>query len=102
MVFVTPLIGMRVRLQQEKGASLDATNELLRRTTDRFHRKVEAGDYAEPKGMETAVNTLMRERELLQKISTWPWDPGTFRGFPSTLLLPVFLWLVTRLLGRFL
>lgn len=101
LIFALPLIGMRGRLQREKDAALDATNELLRRTTDRLKRKVEADDYADLKGMETAVNTLIRERELLGKVSTWPWDAGTFRGFASTLLLPIFLWLVTRLLGKF-
>jgi hypothetical protein len=42
------------------------------------------------------------ERDLIDGISTWPWEPGTLRGFASTLLLPIFVWLVTRLLERFI
>ena len=75
---------------------------MLQLTSDRFHNRVENSDYDNLKGMETAIGTLIRERELFAKISTWPWDPGTFRGFASTLLLPIFLWLITRLLERFL
>lgn len=49
-----------------------------------------------------AIAALMRERELIKSVSTWPWDPRMIRGFASALLLPVFLWLITRLLERLL
>ena len=49
----------------------------------------------------TAITTLIRERELYARISTWPWDAGTIRGFASTLLLPIFLLLVAQLIERF-
>jgi hypothetical protein len=48
--------------------------------------------------LETALKALTSERLLVRSISTWPWDPGTLRGFVSTLLVPIVLWLVTRLL----
>jgi hypothetical protein len=44
----------------------------------------------------------MRERTLIMGVPTWLWNPRTLRGFASTLLLPIFLWLVTRILERIL
>jgi hypothetical protein len=52
--------------------------------------------------METAIKALIRKRQMLENISTWPWNPGIIRGFATTLLLPVFLRLVIQLLEGFL
>lgn len=101
IVFVVPVMGMRDRLAEEKKRVLHETNELLQLTGDKLEGKIRANDYSDLQGMETAVRVLTQKREMLEKISTWPWDPGTVRGFASTLLLPILLWLITRLLGRF-
>ena len=101
VVFVVPVLGMRDRLVAEKKRELRQANELLQATMDKLEKKVRANDYSDLQGMETAIGTLMRKREMVEKISTWPWDTGTLSGFASTMLLPILLWLITRLLGRF-
>ncbi len=101
LIFLAPILGMRDRLEQEKLRLLKKTGDLLTVTLQGFHRKVEQGDWEDLKGMQTALDTLTREREMLEKIPTWPWNTATIRGFSTTLLLPIFLWLVTRLLERF-
>ena len=100
-IFVAPIIGLRELLEKEKGRKLDETSDLLQTTTESLHIKVKNEDYNDIGGMETAISALTRERELLEKISTWPWNTSTLRGFVSSLLLPIFLWVVTRLLERF-
>jgi hypothetical protein len=101
IVFILPVLGLRDRLQEEKGQSLDRINQLLQTTEDRFHSKVDTADYTDLKGMENAIDMLIRERERIGKISTWPWDPATFRAFGSTLLLPIILRILTQLVGNF-
>lgn len=101
LIFVVPIIGLRGLLEKEKERVLSETSDLLQATTENLHTKVKNKDYDDIGGMQTAISTLIRERELLEKISTWPWDTGTLRGFASSLLLPIFLWLVTRFLDRF-
>jgi hypothetical protein len=100
-IFIVPILGMRDRLAQEKAHVLSVTSDLLQLTSDKLEERIRADDYANLQGMETAIRALIRKREMVEKISTWPWNPGTIRGFASTLLLPIFLWLATRLLGRF-
>ena len=99
-VFVAPIIGLRELLEKEKERRLDEASDLLQTTTDSLHKKVKNKDYENIGGLETAISALTRERELFEKVSTWPWDTSTLRGFASSLLLPIFLWLVTRLLER--
>jgi putative flippase GtrA len=102
VIFVVPVLGMRERLQQEKQRALDETGDLLQLNLDRLHDRVRDDDRGDVRAAIDAIEALVRERELIGKISTWPWNPATVRGFASTLLLPIFLWLVTRLLERFL
>jgi hypothetical protein len=94
-------MGMRDHLEEEKQRVLNETSDLLQMTSTSFHSKINNRDFDELGGMETAISALIRERELLENIPTWPWDTRTIRGFVSALLLPIFLWFVTRLLERF-
>lgn len=100
--FVLPVIGMRDRLEEEKLRVLDETNDLLLAATEHLHNKLRSDNYQDIRDTKDAIEALIRERELIEKISTWPWDPRTLRGFASALMLPIFLWLVTRLLERFI
>lgn len=102
VVFVVPVIGIRDRLVEEKKRVLNETIDLLQMTSDNQEDKIRNRDYEGLAGMETAVKALIRKREMLEGTPTWPWNPGTIRGFASTLLLPIFLRLVFWLLERFL
>ncbi len=101
-VFVLPIIGIRNHLEEEKQRVLNEINDLLHTTSDRLHYVIRGDDYQEVVGTKHAMEALIRERELIEKTSTWPWDLSTLRGFASALLLPIILWLVTRLLEEFL
>ena len=101
-VFVMPLLGMRKRLRDEKARLLTETNEAIKVTIGRIHDEASSDKYEKISGMNAAMNALIAERQLIQGISIWPWEASTSRGFASTLLLPIVIWLVTRLLGRFI
>ena len=100
VVFTLPLLGMRNRLKVEKARLLSDTNESIQLTISRIHNRVNSNEYEDIGGLNTALSALIVERDLIAGISTMPWEPSTLRGFASTLLLPIFLWLVTTLLER--
>lgn len=97
-IFVLPIMGIQSRIEDEKGRALHQVNALLQSATDRLHDQVSRGNYDEGPKLNDTLAALVRERELIRSVSTWPWNPRTVRGFASALLLPIFLWLVTRLL----
>ena len=99
-VFTVPLLGMRNRLKVEKARLLSITNDSIQTTIGRIHDKVNSNEYTNIAELNTALSSLIVERDLTNSISIWPWEPDTLRGFASTLLLPLFIWLVTRLLER--
>jgi len=37
--------------------------------------------------------------EIVQKIRTWPWQTETLRNLLTPLLIPIFVYLVQRVLG---
>lgn len=100
--FVLPVIGIKNRIDEEKKRALGEVTDLLQVTNERLHEMVRNSKNKGFKKVEKATAALIRERELLKKVSTWPWDTATIRGFASALLLPIFIWIVTRLLERIL
>jgi hypothetical protein len=101
-IFVLPIMGIQNRIEQEKDRELHKIDELLQSATDRLHNQVGSDNYGAMGDIRHAIEALTHERDLVLGVSTWPWNPRTLRGFASALLLPIFLWLVTRLLERIL
>lgn len=102
VIFVLPIIGMRDRLEKEKECLINEITDLLQMTSDNQEDKIRNRDYDGLAGMDTVVKALIRKREMLDEIPTWPWNPGTTRVFASTLLLPIIIRLTIQLLEGFL
>lgn len=98
--FVLPLRGMHGRLSAEKARLLGEANARLRLTLDRIHQMVDADDHGRADDLQRTETALLAERDLYLHISTWPWSTGTFRALASAVMLPIFIGVVLRLLGR--
>ena len=100
--FVLPLNGIHQRLMDEKSRLLAEVNRMIELTISALHQRVGEGQYEGMLGLQNALGGLRAERDMIEKISTWPWRPETLRGFLSAVGLPILLYLATRVLGRFL
>ncbi|MEW5939387.1 MAG: hypothetical protein AB1750_06990, partial [Chloroflexota bacterium] len=100
-VFVLPLLGMRRRLVNEKERLLIEANRQFDATTRKLHQRLEADHMEKMDDFNKALASLVIEKDTLKKISTWPWEAETMRGFLSSVGLPILLWFVTTYLGRF-
>jgi hypothetical protein len=100
--FGLPLRGMHDRLAAEKAALLRAVNGRIKVTTGRVHSAVDADERPAGAGLHDTLASLIAERELIAKLSTWPWSTGTIRGVSSALVLPIVIWAITRVLERYL
>jgi hypothetical protein len=111
--FFVPLRGLHDRLVEEKGRLLGATATHLRTTREALHQLVDdeaanrtdeaASRIAQTRidALSKAQTALIQERDLIGRFSTWPWDPSTLRAVVSAIALPIVLFLVTRVLDRF-
>ena len=112
IVFVAPLRGMAARLSAAKASRLAAVATRIDATTEALHRLVDQEAVAERDAdaarlsqtridaLNKALSSLLQERDFVKKLSTWPWDPGTFRAVVSAFALPILLFLITRYLDR--
>lgn len=98
--FVVPLLGMHRRLTAEKKDLEWQVGQRLQAAISEIHHAADAHDLSQADGLSKQLNSLIAENEMVAKLPTWPWHPGTVGVFVSAILLPVGLYIVTRLLQR--
>jgi hypothetical protein len=98
--FVGPLYGMHQGIAAEKTRRLSDVNGRLSRGLEALHRRADDGDLADADRFHDHLSSLLAEREVIARTPTWPWDPGTLRGFATALVLPIVLWFVYRFLDQ--
>jgi hypothetical protein len=99
-LFASPLRGMHRRLVAEKARLLRASTERMKQTMALIHGTVDTKDFGQADQLQKTLTSLLAEREVLGRLPTWPWTPGTLRGFATAAGLPVLLWLLFRFLER--
>ena len=100
-VFVLPLRGMQMQIIAEKRRLQSEVGLRLEATIAAIHRAIDAGDIAAASAMDDALHALIAERELVEKLPTLPWRPGTLGALVSAIVLPLALFLVQRALSQF-
>ena len=100
-LFVLPLSGVRARLMRERTRQFDEASHAFETAAGRLRGTVK-GDLSTVSELKDALTGLALEQDRLRKVSTWPWTADTFRGFLTTLGIPLVLWFLTTLLGRVL
>ena len=99
--FLLPLYGMHLRLVAEKDRMLAEASSRFETLLARLHQRVDEQIYDDADKLNHQISSVAAEREAISRLSTWPWEASTMTGFVTALVLPVILYVVTRLLGRF-
>jgi hypothetical protein len=97
--FVLPLYGMHLRLVAEKDRLLAEANGRFETLVERLHARVDGEILTDAEKLSHQLSSVRAEREVIARLSTWPWEVATVTGF-LTSLVPVLLWLLQRMLGR--
>lgn len=98
--FVLPLGGINRRLVAEKRSHLSQIRGRLKDAFATVERKYDGSALGEMGELGSAIENLERQLAFVQAIPTWPWQPGTMRGFLSAMLLPIVIWIIQQLLAR--
>jgi hypothetical protein len=101
VTFIVPLWGIHRRIQNTKETALAENGLQVGRAHQALYRNLDKGDYQRGSDLEKPLASLYRMREQIEKIPTWPWNPGTLRNFLSAVFLPLGLWFVQRFLANF-
>jgi len=96
--FAWPLLGIHRLLREAKTKKLDECALRLEDAIADLHRRMDSGDLKGIDGLNLAMASLVIEKDALDAIPTWPWQPETPRLLITALALPLGLWIIQYLL----
>ncbi len=100
VTFVWPLLGIHGVLETEKiRLHLDA-RERMNAALSELKRRQDRADYTSMGAMNEALDALLKQEAVVDKMSTWPWRSGTMGALATALFLPLVIWLITRVLAQ--
>ena len=102
VVVLLPLWGIHQRLQEAKENVLEENSMQTAKLRQQFYSVMDDENYDALPVVESAMESLYKERDQLRGIPTWPWAAGAFRNFLSAVLLPMLLWFLQIVLSRLL
>lgn len=102
VVFIWPLLELRARMRTEKERILNENGDELRASFAERRRLTETGQLERVAALKDGVEVLVIERTIAEKLPTLPWHATIARGLATTLVLPIVLIIVQRILQRVL
>ena len=100
--FTLPLRGMHQRIVDEKKRLRAEASAKLEATIQQVYERSDSNKIKDAEQLNHLLTSLVTTREIIDKIPTWPWEPGTLTSFVSALLLPFIVRLIVGLIGLFL
>jgi hypothetical protein len=99
-VFFLPLLGLHQLLLREKERLQAEANSRLQAHIQELHQRIDASRLEDADAINKHMSSLALERDILGKLPTWPWQPGTLNLILSAVFLPILLWFLQQALGR--
>lgn len=98
VVFIWPLLGVHRLLREEKARLLEECSLRMEDAIGELHQQLDGGDLARMETLNLAMANLVIEKDTLDAIPTWPWQPETPRLLITALALPLGLWIIQYVL----
>lgn len=102
VLFLLPLRGIHKKLADAKNGLITENALALDRTRLKLYAALDTNAHDEVDRFDRAISSLLRIRDELRTIPTWPWRHGTLRGFSSVVITPMVLWGAQQALARWL
>ena len=99
---VLPLQVVRRRLVAEKRLLMADLDRRLEATSGLLNRALDEAEMGEMEPLNHRLEALNAQRSALERIPTLPWRGATLRGFVSAIALPVALFVLQTIIGRWL
>ena len=98
--FILPLGGIHARLEKEKELISRDNDERINKAYKELHRRVDKKGLKDMVAFRNQVSALLDYRHEIERISTWPWEPGTLRNFITALFVPLTVWAIQQFFTR--
>lgn len=101
-VFLAPLIGIHNRLEDEKARWLGETAQRIQTVIAEQHRIADARHFGDASDLSDLLGGLEIENRTIERITTWPWQPDTFRIVITALFFPIVLFVIQFVIQKLL
>lgn len=98
--FVLPLYGLHGRLVVEKTRLLRDASLRVGAMKDELYGRVDGRQLGGIKEVSDAYAGVVAARDQVLKLPTWPWPPRAIGQFATALVLPIVIYVVSRLVGQ--
>ncbi len=102
MIFWLPLRYVNRKLVFEKRRLLKDVNLRIKNTFELIHSEIDAHDYTDIGKLRDVIDSLKKEKEFIDSISTWPWKTATITGLLSAIVIPLLIGLLSEILSKFM
>jgi hypothetical protein len=99
LAFTVPMWGIHDRLAREKETLLRDVERRTNRLAAELYARIDEGRFDSTSVINSSLSGLTAMRERIEHLPTWPWRPNLFRGFVSALLLPLIVFVLTRMIS---
>jgi hypothetical protein len=96
LIFIGPLFGINARLRREKELELQRLGVHINGIYDEIETAVRRRKLNRVNELRTAATAIREQMESIQKVATWPWNPGSVRNLLLPILLPLFVAVLQR------
>lgn len=102
ITFAWPLWGIhRIMIEEKERMDLECS-ERYESLLIEWHLRVDNRKLDGSSDLYSAIQSVLAEKGEISKIPTWPWSPGTLRGWVAALFLPLIVWMLQWFIERFL
>ena len=100
--FLTPLYGIKRRIQAEKNHLMASIGRDIESAYERLDQAILSGDSKKLADVKMILDLVHRKREFVHSIPVWPWNRGTFTALLSAIILPIVLGILSRVMQKVL
>jgi len=98
--FVLPLYGLHARLVTEKARLLRGASARVAAMTAELYGRVDGLQLTGIKEVTDGYSGVVTARDQVLKLPTWPWPPRAIGQFATALVLPIVVFVITRVVGQ--
>jgi len=102
ITFLLPQLGIHRLQQEERDRLLDEVYQRYDALRIDFHSALDQKEFEALPQLRNAIGMIEQDLATIKSISTWPWQPETFRWLFTALILPLLMWLAQYVLGKYL
>lgn len=101
ITFFWPLHGIHRLLAAKKEQIQGEVSRRVEKSLQLFAQALEKDDLGAMDAIGKIISNAQHERQIVDAIPTWPWQPGLLRGAATAFFLPLIIWAATRILEWF-